>query len=41
MFYGGAASWLEKKLINFSKKEFKIRVIDNGSDSGSGDKISA
>jgi hypothetical protein len=41
MFYGGAASWLEKKIINFSKKEFKIKMIDNGSGSGSGDKTSA
>lgn len=39
MFYGGAASWLEKKLINFSKKEFKIKIIDDSS--GSGDKTSA
>ena len=41
MFYGGAASWLEKKIINFSKKEFKIKIIDNGSDSDSSDKTSA
>ncbi len=30
MFYGNAASWLEKKRINFSKKDLKIRIIDDG-----------
>ncbi len=34
MFYGNAASWLEKKLINFSKKKFKIKIIDNGLELG-------
>jgi hypothetical protein len=33
MFYGDAAGWAQKKLIDFSKKAFEIKIIDNGLES--------